>query len=72
METESSIGKLIGVEAVAEAFGLRRQQVYALAKENRLPCVRIGRLVKFNPVVLRAFVEAGGCALPGGWRREAQ
>ena len=70
METE--LEKLIGVEAVAEAFGMRKQHVYALAAEGLLPCVRIGRLLKFNPVALRAFVAGGGVALEGGWRRKAQ
>lgn len=33
--------------------------------------VRIGRKVYVNPKKVAEFIEAGGKALPGGWRRQA-
>ncbi len=44
--------------------------IYALAKVGIIPAVRIGRRVMFDPDALDRFIEAGGAALPGGWRRE--
>ena len=44
----------------------------ALAREGILPVVRLGRQLRVDPQRLTRFVEEGGKALPGGWRREAK
>lgn len=49
-------------------------RAYQLARENFFPVgvfVRIGRRLFVNEEKYQKFVEAGGSALPGGWRREA-
>ncbi|MDP2991242.1 MAG: hypothetical protein Q8O57_11845 [Kiritimatiellota bacterium] len=33
--------------------------------------VRLGRQVFINSAKLEQFIDGGGAALPGGWRREA-
>ena len=51
--------ELITYEEAAELLGLAKGTVYAMVHQNRLPHIRLGRrLVRFDPVELRAFVEA--------------
>lgn len=42
---------------VADLTGLSKQGVYQLAAEGRIPCVRIGRSVRFPAAALEAWVE---------------
>jgi excisionase family DNA binding protein len=44
----------------------------SLARDGILPVVRLGRQVRVDPNRLARFVEGGGKAFPGGWRREAR
>jgi hypothetical protein len=32
--------------------------------------IRLGRQVRFSAAALRSYLEGGGAALPGGWRRK--
>jgi hypothetical protein len=43
-----------------------------MIRRGILPGVRLGRQVRIDPEALAAFIETGGKALPGGWRREAR
>jgi len=50
------------------------QSLYRAVREQILPpgvAVRIGRRMLINADKLQAFIDAGGAALPGGWKREA-
>ena len=64
--------KLLNVDQVAELMGESREWVYTAARENIIPSVRLGRKVKFSEKAINEFIENGGKALPGGWRREAK
>ena len=64
--------KLWTVSATAEFLGVTEQRVYSMAREGILPAVvRLGRQIRVNPERLQEWAEAGGAALPGGWRRES-
>ena len=63
--------KLLNAEQVADLMGESREWVYMAARENIIPSVRLGRKVKFSEKAITEFIENGGKALPGGWRREA-
>lgn len=65
------VRKLLETAAVAELLNLPVSTVYEHARRGLLPCVRIGRHVRFRPEAIEAFVTDGGQALEGGWRREA-
>jgi len=41
----------------AAALGVSLPTVYAWAASGFLPCVRLGRAVRFDPEVVRAWVE---------------
>ena len=63
--------RLIDVKSVAERLGEKPATVYDYARQGILPCVRLGRKVKFDPKAIERWIEEGGEALPGGWRKEA-
>jgi excisionase family DNA binding protein len=63
--------KLLSAAEVAEILGISQPRVYEIAREGLCAgVVRIGRQVRFHPEKLDDWVEAGGTALGGGWRRE--
>ena len=55
-----SSGSLITPEALAEAWGVPKSHIYRLAREGRLPCVRLGKYVRFHPKAVDAFIASGG------------
>ena len=63
--------KLVNATDIAPLLGVSEARLYELARLGLIPCVRLGRQVRFDPAVVEAWVEGGGQALPGGWRREA-
>lgn len=42
---------------VAEFLGVSKSWVYQATGSGRLPCVRIGALVRFDPSVIRAWAK---------------
>jgi excisionase family DNA binding protein len=61
--------RLLTVKEVARILGVREQRVYQLIREHFFPEVRIGRQIRVSEESVLRFVESGGMALPGGWRR---
>jgi excisionase family DNA binding protein len=53
---------LLAVEAAA-LLRLSENRVYELAKRRLIPCVRIGRQIRFPEDKLIAWLEAGGSPL---------
>jgi len=65
--------KLLTIAAAAEYLGVTEHRMYQMARSGVCPAVvRLGRQVRIHPEKLKEWVEAGGTALPGGWRRDAQ
>lgn len=63
------MSKLQTLDYAAEVLNIRRKQAEDLARRGVLPVVRVGRQLRVDPAKLSAWIEAGGAALPGGWRR---
>ena len=63
---------LVKANIVARCLDVSEARVYEMAKLGIIPCVRLGRLVRFRMDAIEAFVEQGGAALPGGWRKELE
>ncbi|MEP7027664.1 MAG: helix-turn-helix domain-containing protein [Candidatus Eisenbacteria bacterium] len=51
-------GALLTVREVASILRVNYRDVYALANRGELPCVRIGRRVRFLPGDIARWVEA--------------
>ena len=63
--------KLITADAVAERLDVPKSTVYEAARQQRIGgVVRLGRKLRFDPDKFERWLEAGGEALPGGWRQE--
>ena len=63
--------KLITVEEAAELLQLPVPNVYRQIRSGLIPvgvCVRIGRQIRIRPDRLEQWLDAGGAALPGGWK----
>jgi len=54
---ESGILALRDVAWVAEFLGVSKSWVYQATASGKLPCVRIGALVRFDPAVIKAWVK---------------
>lgn len=53
----SGILALRDVAWVAEFLGVSKSWVYQATASGRLPCVRIGALVRFDPTVIKGWVK---------------
>ncbi|MCL6446011.1 MAG: helix-turn-helix domain-containing protein [Alicyclobacillus sp.] len=65
------VRRLLTMTEVAEICGVSVSRVYELAREGLLPVVRMGRQLRVDPEQLERWIQTGGKAYPGGWRREA-
>jgi excisionase family DNA binding protein len=61
--------KLIDAREAARSLGISRSRLYDATRKSLVPAVRIGRTYRYSPSVLRKFIESGGTAWPGGWRK---
>ncbi|GMA49223.1 hypothetical protein GCM10025857_05800 [Alicyclobacillus contaminans] len=65
------VRRLLTMTEVAEICGVSVSRVYELAREGLIPVVRLGRQLRVDPEQLERWIQTGGKAYPGGWRREA-
>jgi excisionase family DNA binding protein len=63
---------LLECDEIAKQFGLSKQAIYNYANQGILPCVRIGRHIRFRLEDIEAFIASGGKALDGGWKKEGE
>ena len=54
------IGRLLSSDEVCAALNIRRLHLYELIRRGELPSVRIGRLHRFLPSDIVAFIGRGG------------
>lgn len=58
MTTEAAIAPLVmSVKQVADALLVSPNTVYTLANEGKLPCVRIGRQLRFPLALVQSWLE---------------
>ena len=50
--------KLLTAEEVASQLRVPPSWVYTAANDGRMPCVRLGRYVRFDPADVEAWVQA--------------
>lgn len=56
---------------VAKILKVKLPRVQELVRQNILPHFRLGRQIRIGRQQLQRFIEGGGQALPGDWRRSA-
>jgi excisionase family DNA binding protein len=57
-----NLKRLVSAEVIADMFDVPRYRIYELTRARKLPAVRIGRTVRFDPDRIAAWIEAGGTA----------
>jgi hypothetical protein len=70
-----SESKLQSVDYGSRRIGVSIGRFYDLVRQGIFPpgvVVRFGRQIRVHPEKLNQFIEGGGKALPGGWRKEAR
>lgn len=67
----SPLPGLVDIETVSGALGISVRQVRRFVAENRMPFVRIGHLIRFDPAELNRWLDArrSGGATDGGSAR---
>ena len=63
--------RLLTADEAARLFSVSLLRMYELARTGVVPCVRLGRQVRFSRAALDAYIARGGQPLDGdaGWRR---
>jgi excisionase family DNA binding protein len=49
--------RLLDIGAVAEQLGTSARHIRRLVQERRIPVVRVGRLIRFDPLDLEAWLD---------------
>lgn len=52
--------KLIRVNEAAKILDIPQEQLYSYVRRGLLPHVRVGRVIRFDPIQLEEFIERGG------------
>ena len=58
--TEIVVKSLLTAKQVADWWQLPLARVYELARQRLIPCIHLGRQVRFDEATLRAWMNAGG------------
>ena len=66
----SGIEGLVTADWAAAYLRVTKARVYSLCAQGLLPNAKLGRSRRFSPQQVIAWAEAGGRALPGGWRKD--
>jgi excisionase family DNA binding protein len=61
---------LLTAEEAARRLNVQVPRLYELSRQGLVPCVRLGRSVRFDSDRLESYIDAGGQPWPGGWRKE--
>ncbi|MGD1094007.1 MAG: helix-turn-helix domain-containing protein [Bryobacteraceae bacterium] len=63
------IPEALTTNKVATILKVKPSRVKELVRQDILPHFRLGRQIRIDQRQLQHFIELGGQALPGGWRR---
>jgi len=58
----SGLPKLVGAAVVAESIDASVKTVYRMAKDGRIPSFNLGGMIRFDPVRINEWIEAGKMA----------
>jgi len=59
-EQPIELPKLLTAEPLARAVNVSTSRIYQLARDGLIPCVRIGRQVRFDPARVAGWIAQGG------------
>ena len=50
--------QLLTPDEVADMLQIARKTVVVMAREHRIPCIRIGRIVRFDPAEIDRWIDS--------------
>ena len=59
-----SVEPLWDARELAQRLGIHRTRLYQLVRTGRIPHLRVGRVVRFDPEAIRTWEQRGGWASP--------
>lgn len=59
-----SVEALWDARELAHRLGIHRTRLYQLVRTGRIPHLRIGRAIRFDPASIQAWEQRGGWASP--------
>lgn len=62
MDHRSEASTLLTAAQLATRWQVQRSMVYLLTRDGRLPCVRLGRHVRYSLSDVESFERAGGAS----------
>lgn len=65
------MSELLRANMAAKKLDLSVDRLYTLTREKIVPCVYLGRQIRWSEKKLDDFIEQGGERFAGGWRKEA-
>lgn len=68
-DTVENVSEALTTNEAAKILRVKRSRVQELIRQGILPHFRLGRQIRIDRQQLRRFIERGGQALPGRWRR---
>jgi len=51
------MNRLLSIKQTAEYTGLSPHTLYTMVSQRRIPYVKVGRLVKFDPAILERWIQ---------------
>ncbi len=67
MSGSAALPKLLTIDELAERLGVTHRHVRRLVTERRVPFLRVGRLIRFDPAKIVEWLDDASC--PAGSRR---
>ena len=59
--------RLIDINELADRFGVRVRYVRRLVAERRIPYIKLGRLLRFDPAEVDAWIDRARIQESGPW-----
>jgi len=66
-----AVARLWTARELAQRLGIHRTRLYHLVRTGRIPHLRVGRGIRFDPDAIREWERAGGWSSPSLKRSEA-
>jgi excisionase family DNA binding protein len=61
--------RMLTMQEVADRLCVSLQRAYEMGRCGLLPTVRLGRQIRVDEAQLMSWIQSGGRALPGGWKK---
>ena len=55
---QGSLRRLVGIQIIADYLDVAPDTVYTMVSQRRIPFVRVGRLLKFDPRAIDTWIAA--------------